>query len=362
MSTQSLGWERYLINAGADAKTFAQQAVGRVTAENKNNWIVGTDSGEYIAVILRNFAPANPIPKAGDWITFSKVENDKEKILITAVLPRFSTLSRITPKANPNPDAPDVKQILAVNVDTAFVVQGLDANFNPNRIERYLVMIRQGGTKPAIILNKTDIAQNMDAVKQAMRERFSGVPIFFISATTGRGTQELARAIAPGETVTFLGSSGVGKSTLLNALLGADIQATGAVRDKDSKGKHTTTRRELFVLPNGGIVIDTPGMRELQISADTGQVADTFGQIDRLARQCRFSDCDHEQSKGCAIRDAVARGDVPEALYKSFIKLRREAEFNESKDSVQYQQTKKQFWKSIHKSLKLKNDFDHKEK
>ena len=362
MSIRSLGWERYVANSNADANAFTGKTIGRVTAENKTNWIVGTDEGEHTAVILRNFTRANPVPKTGDWVAYDPIENDKGKILITAVLPRFSTLSRITPKANPNPDAPDISQIIAVNVDTAFIIQGLDNNFNEKRIERYLVMVRQGNAKPAIILNKTDLAQNIDATKQAMSERFPDVPVFFISATTGQGTETLAHAIEPEETVTFLGSSGVGKSTLLNALLGADIQSTGAVREQDSRGRHTTTRRELFVLPSGGIVIDTPGMRELQISADTEQVEGVFNTINALAQQCRFPDCDHERSQGCAIRNAVARGDISEETYKSFIKLRREAEFNESKDSVQYQQAKKQFWKTVHKSLKLRNEFEHKDK
>ena len=362
MSIQSLGWDRYLARSKADAKDFDTSSIGRVTAENKNNWIVGTNAGERLAVILRNFTLANPIPKVGDWVIFNEVENDKEKILITKVLPRFSTLSRITPKTHQGIAAPDIDQIIGVNIDTAFIVQGLDANFNENRIERYMVMIRQGNASPAVILNKTDLAQNPDEVRRSMEKRFPDVPVFFMSATTGQGVAELANTITPGQTVTFLGSSGVGKSTLLNALLGSEIQATGEVREKDSHGRHTTTRRELFVLPGKGIVIDTPGMRELQISADTSAVESVFSRINALARLCKFPDCDHEHSKGCAVLKAIETGELPEESYRSFIKLKREAKFNESKDSVQYQQEKKQFWKTVHKSLKLRNEFEHREK
>lgn len=357
MNIHSLGWDTYVTNTGADTSAFSNVAIGRVIAENKNNWIVSTDQGECQAIISRNFTLKNPVPKAGDWVTYQQIENDNAKLRITSVLPRFSTLSR----SNPSPEAKSQDQILAVNVDIACIVQGLDANFNENRLERYLVMIQQGGAKPGIILNKTDLAQDIASVRESMQKRFNHIPVFFISAQTGQGIRELAESFVPGKTMAFLGSSGVGKSTLLNALLGSNTQTTAAVREQDSRGRHTTTRRELFILPHGSMVIDTPGMRELQISADTENVKDVFARINALAKQCEFPDCDHEHSKGCVILKAVETGELNTESYKSFIKLRREAEFNESKDRVAYQQTKKQFWKSINKFQKLRIKLEDKE-
>ncbi len=345
------GWENYKKRIFAQADVAAglslpeQTQLARVTAENRGNWTIGTVSGELLGVILRNFTRSNLLPKVGDWVVYKSLP-DKERVLIEKVLPRFSQLSRKDPK----PGEAVEEQVLAVNVDKVFLVQGLDNNFNLNRLERYLVAVQQAGAEPAIVLNKTDAAQGLDDLKQEAGERLPGIKIFFVSAKTGAGMKELKDSLGLGETVVFLGSSGVGKSTLINWLLSSLVQETKEVRGKDSKGRHTTTRREMFILPGGGIVIDTPGMRELQLWAGKEAVTETFEDIRKLIRNCRFADCTHgDKAKGCAVRQALENGELAEERYNSFIKLLKETEFQDNKENPVYQKGKKEFWKKINK-------------
>lgn len=350
----NFGWKNYKRRIDAVLSWPKNAQLARVTTENRGNWVLGTAQGEIFGVILRNFTRDNLLPKVGDWVVYKDLQ-DKERVLIEKVLPRFSQLSRKYPK----PGEALEEQILAVNVDKVFLVQSLDNNFNLNRLERYLVAVQQAGAEPAIVLNKTDVAKGLEGLMQEASERLPGIKIFFVSAKTSAGMKELEDSIASGETAAFLGSSGVGKSTLINRFLSSAIQKTKEVRDEDSKGRHTTTRREMFVLPSGGIVIDTPGMRELQILAGEEAVIDAFADIREFTRSCRFFNCTHsEKAKDCAVRQALESGKLSRERYNSFIKLLKETEFQENKDNPAYQKGKKEFWKKINKEQNKKYKYE----
>jgi ribosome biogenesis GTPase len=216
------------------------------------------------------------------------------------------------------------EQVLATNIDLAFVVNAADASFNPARLERMLVMVHESGARPVAVLNKIDLCDDLE-IKLAEAGRAAGeVPVLAACALTGRGVKKLAELIKPGETVVFIGTSGVGKSSLINRLYGDEIQATVEVRAHDAKGRHATTWREMIFLPNGGVVIDTPGMREFHIWLAGEGLGDAFSDIAALAARCRFRDCTHTQEKQCAVLDALAAGQLARERHESFLKLQRE--------------------------------------
>ena len=358
-----MGWEDYCKKIEEPLEIFETGLVGRIAAENRKNWVVFSELGESLGITLRNFSRKNPMPKIGDWVLFKRLPGE-ERVLIEKNLPRFSKISR----KDPRPGGKIEEQIIAVNVDKAFLVQGLDNNFNFNRLERYLTMVRDGNVEPVIVFNKTDTAvDRLDSLTVSARERFKDTETFFVSAKTGEGMENIKNAIHHGETVVFLGSSGAGKSTIINHLFETVLQATGEVRGKDSRGRHTTSRREMFILPaaaaeseqkHGGVVIDTPGMRELQLLVSRESVNDVFEDFEKLGKECRFTDCDHETSKGCAILAKVKTGEIVFERYKSFLKIRREAEFVDSKGDPEQERAKKSFWKKVNKNLKSRSRFE----
>ncbi len=312
-----LGW-----NARWEAAFAPHRAAGlvpaRVAAEDRHHYSVFTTDAELIAQItgrlLHDSAPTQ-LPKTGDWVAVSLHESEK-KAMIHAVLPRVTQVSRKV--AGRKSD----EQVLGTNLDVVFVVQGLDDNFNLRRLERFLVMVHEGGAKPVILLNKTDLcphtAQRIEEVKSAVGQ----TPVLAVSAISGAGVKGLWQWIHEGVTVAFIGSSGVGKSTLINRLFGEELQDTLPVRERDAKGRHTTTRRELLVLPRGGVLMDTPGMREFHLwIADTG-LQDTFPEIEELALRCHFSGCGHTVEKRCAVLEAVHNGALTTDRYRNYLKLR----------------------------------------
>ena len=254
----------------------------------------------------------------GDWVA---VRSDQDRAGIHAVLPRTSAFVR------PATGETSEEQILAANVDTALLVAGLDHDFNPRRIERYVASAWESGAQPVLVLNKADIVSDLDEWVARAAAIAPGVPVVALSAQTGVGLEQLASWVGPGRTVVLLGSSGVGKSTLVNALLGENRQATGEVRADDSRGRHTTTARELLVLPGGGVLIDTPGIRALKLAAGEESMAGAFADIESLAAACRFRDCRHEGEPGCAVTAAVATGTLDRARLLSWYKLEREAKW-----------------------------------
>jgi len=246
--------------------------------------------------------------------------------IVEAVLPRRTAFVRRV--AGRRPDG----QVIAANIDTVFVMTGLDHDFNLRRVERYLAAVWESGATPVVLLNKTDLCDDVEAKMNAVRSVSIGVDVHTISALKDDVVGGLAAYFRAGETLGFVGSSGVGKSTLLNRLLGREAQATAVVREHDSRGRHTTTHRELFVLPTGALVIDTPGMREFTL-ADAGEgLGAAFADIEELAAQCRFTDCAHREEPGCAVRDAVSRGEIAGERLAAYEKLLKELRYEASRE------------------------------
>ncbi len=275
-------------------------------------------------------------PVVGDWVRFCGGR-------IEAIEPRRTALRRKRPGKGVE------SQVLAANVDAAFVVTGLDANFNLRRIERYAVMVEASGVRPVVVLNKADCCANpWERAAQAGRVS-AGAPVVLVSALEGTGFEELLATITAGETAVLLGSSGAGKSTITNRLLGREIQRTEAVCEGDDRGRHTTTGRELFETPDGWFVIDTPGLRELQPWTDGDALAGSFADVAELAENCRFRDCSHQAEPGCAVARAVAEGTLDARRLESFWKLEREARLLEAKTDVNLAREEKARVKKFHK-------------
>lgn len=351
MKLAELGWLQYKRNQTAKAQEIktTDTQVGRIGIENKTNFVVHTEHGELEGIIQGKFRHAtkkpSDFPKVGDWIVIEKLPNEN-KAVIQKVLPRYSVIARKS--AGESQDA----QVIAANVDILFIVFGLDKTFNAPLLERYLSMAYEGGVEPIIILNKTDVTKLSSKIVRKAEKLAPGLVVHAISAKTAVGMHEIEVLIEPGRTIAFVGPSGVGKSTILNSLIGSEVQVTGEVRLTDSKGRHTTTRREMFILPHGGILIDTPGIRELETLSSGDTVKTVFRDIDSLAEQCRFRDCDHVNSHGCVVMQALEAGKIFEERYNNFIKLSKEADYYEERDDVYKQQEKKARDKKMNKGLR----------
>jgi ribosome biogenesis GTPase / thiamine phosphate phosphatase len=304
---------------------------GRVVVEHRDAYRIETELGERpgaLAGRLRHQASRrSDLPAVGDFVAVRLAEPGAGDgpAVVEAVLPRLTALVRRV--AGDRPD----DQVVAANIDTVFVMTGLDHDFNLRRIERYLAAVWDSGASPVVLLNKADLCADVDPKVEQLRAVAIGVDIHAVSALTADGLAQLAAYWRPGVTVGFVGSSGVGKSTLLNRLLGRDVQTTAGVRTHDSRGRHTTTHRELFVLPQGGLVIDTPGMREFTLSDADDGLDVVFGDIAELAARCRFTDCAHRGEPGCAVREAADRGEIGADRLAAYEKLLKELRYEESR-------------------------------
>jgi ribosome biogenesis GTPase len=272
--------------------------------------------------------------------------------VIAAILPRRTTFRRSTGSPNRRGEARLAdEQVMAANVDVALLVAGLDDDFNLRRMERYLAVSAACQIRAVVVLNKSDIGRDQDERVLAIREIAPTVRIVAVSARSGSGMTELSDVLVPGTTAVILGSSGVGKSTLVNALLGEDRQATGEVRESDSRGRHTTTHRELFVLPTGALLIDTPGIRALEVLGAEEGVDDTFADVDEIAAGCRFGNCRHNGEPGCQIAVALADGRLTPERLASYTKLEREAAHTARAVDPRARAEEQRRWKLIHKAV-----------
>jgi ribosome biogenesis GTPase / thiamine phosphate phosphatase len=315
-----LGWVPELDEAFAP---HAEQGFtpARVTVQNRGLYLVAGDEGELEAELtgrMRHDAGGGgELPAVGDWVALRPAQGDG-RATIAAILPRRTKLSRKVPEREL------AEQVLAANIDVIFLVTSLNLELSLRRLERYLASAWESGAAPVILLTKSDLAEDAEAMRSEVEAIAFGVPVHVLSSLTGDGLDELLQYFTGHRTAVFLGSSGVGKSTLINALAGEELQATAEIRASDDRGRHTTVRRELIVLAGGGLVIDTPGMRELQLWETDEGMETTFADVTELMSKCRFSDCSHEREPGCAIRAALADGSLDRGRWDSYLKLQRE--------------------------------------
>ncbi len=336
------------VRARAAAALAPGQRLARVTAVDRGAYLVRDKQGETHAELAGRFrfaaASTADFPCVGDWVC---VEPTSPSLAILhAVLPRKTLLRRKRPgKAVDH-------QMIAANLDVAFIVQAFPGDVNARRLDRYGAVVREGGIEPALILNKTDLVapEAVDAVLGRLRDAGRAFPVFPLSLVTGRGWENFREFLRPGRTYGLLGSSGVGKTTLINRLLGGDALPTRAVSGT-GEGVHTTARRQLFALDNGALLIDTPGMRELGLLGARDGVEAVFPDIHELSASCRFADCTHTREPGCAVRAALASGDLGEEAYRSYLKLRRETEFHDL-SYAQKRQKDRVFGRFIKSALK----------
>jgi ribosome biogenesis GTPase len=328
LKLETLGWNEFF-EKQVEEVINDEYAVGRVILEHKHLYRVYSEYGELLADItgkLRHQAlERQEFPAVGDWVIMS-VRAEEKKATIHSVLPRKSKFSRKIAGTTTE------EQIVASNIDTVFLVNALNHDFNLRRLERYLVMAWESGANPVIILSKSDLCDDLSETIREVESVALGVPIHAISAAQSEGIGELSCYLKEGLTVALLGSSGAGKSTLVNKLYGKEIQEVKEVRQGDDRGQHTTTFRELIILPGGGLVIDTPGMRELQLWDSEESLQDSFRDIEDIANLCHFNDCQHQSEPGCAVKQALDDGSLDSARYQNYRKLQRELAFLAAKE------------------------------
>jgi ribosome biogenesis GTPase len=350
MNLELLGWSSFF---SKNLSSYLQQGytVGRVATEQKNTFLLYTELGELSAEVTGKMRYQSSgradFPAVGDWVVISLIKGES-RATIHEILPRKSKLSRKTVGAITE------EQILATNVDTVFLVSGLDRDFNVRRIERYLILVWENGTNPVIILNKADLCHEVEQRLTEVEIIAPGVPIIVLSAIENAGIDALIPYLGIGQTVALIGSSGVGKSTITNQLAQKDIQAVQSVREGDNRGRHTTTHRELIVLPSGGLLIDTPGMREIQMWTGSEGFDETFADINTLALACRFRDCQHNKEPGCAVQQALFDGTLDEQRFRNYQKLQQELEYLSRKQDQKAYLAQKASWKKIHKAQRNK--------
>lgn len=347
MELLDLGWSESLDRSFAGLKeTLVHGTPARVVAAQREHYRLLTPLGAFDAQLsgrMRHDALEGELPVVGDWVA-AQLRPGEGSATIAACLPRKTSLIR---KRAGRASAP---QVLAANLDVVFLVTSLNADLNARRIERTLAMIWEGGAQPVVLLTKLDLCSDPQRAIEDIEAVALGVPVHALSTLSGEGLEVLERYLQAGRTLALIGSSGVGKSTLANRLLGEERLAISDVRATDDKGRHTTTSRELFVLPSGALLIDTPGMRELGLWDAASGIDATFEDIEQLATACRFGDCKHQREPGCAIHAAIASGQLEQARWRSYEKLQRELAHEARRHNPQAMAAYKDQYRSIFKA------------
>lgn len=343
-----LGWDDYFQGQLTDP---SEGIPARVTGVRKNHFIVNTGDAEFQAVPAGKLRHdrGTPFPVIGDWVLV-------QQTLITRVLARKNALARgASGTHNTRDSGPRKKQVIAANLDTVFIVCGLDRDFNLRRIERYLTLVYNCGLNPAIILTKADLHPDPESSLAEVETVAFGVPAFLVSATDPACLDPLSSYLSPGRTTTMIGSSGAGKSTLVNRLLGKEIQETASVSDAVGKGRHTTTTRDLFLMPQGGMIIDNPGIREISFWETDSDADSVFPEIEAFALECRFSDCSHTCEPGCRVLAAAEQGELPMERLDNYMKMRKELDYVSQRAQKSADRLEKERWKKVAMKIKAMN-------
>ncbi|HSI84163.1 MAG TPA: ribosome small subunit-dependent GTPase A [Candidatus Methylacidiphilales bacterium] len=346
-----LGWNDQFAQLAAqqlEGLEAQKHLIARVVEELRGYYTLHDGEKETLARIagkLRHEAAQRiDFPAVGDWVTYS-VRPGEKRATLHSVLPRLSKFSRQAAGDETE------EQLLAANLNTVFIVTSLNRDLNARRLERYLTLVMQSGAAPVVILNKTDICDEVAAIAKLVRKTAGEAPVIPISALKGRGVEKLKPWLAAGQTVALLGSSGAGKSTLVNRLLGEDRQVVRDIRGTDDRGRHTTTSRHLFVLPGGGMVIDTPGLRELHMWDGEEGIAQAFTDVEEIALKCKFTNCRHEKEPGCAVQAARTAGKLSEGRFAGYQKLRSEIEAQKSREEKAAKVASRVHWRKLHQSV-----------
>jgi ribosome biogenesis GTPase len=346
------GWdgsfESEFLSGGNDGRMPA-----RVIAQFRDRYRLMTARGELDGIVSGRFqhtvGDASEFPVVGDWVACEPIANEPRAVI-------HARLQRRTKFSRRAPGTVEAEQILAANLDAAFVVTSLNRDYSPERIERFVTLLWETGAMPVVVLTKLDLCPDAALITE-VRERMSGVDIHAVCALDGRGLDGLKPYLKRGRTVALLGSSGTGKSTLVNALAGKEVMHTSPIREDDDEGRHTTTHRQMILLPGGGLVVDTPGLREVQLWDAGAGLAQTFEDIEALMLQCRFSDCRHKAEPGCQIRAALESGTLHAERYEHYLKLQREAAYHERQVNARAASQLKDRWKKMHKQHRQHQKF-----
>jgi ribosome biogenesis GTPase len=353
MTKETLGWNTFFEDQWSRYQEREGRIAARVMARQKNTYWINDGAKDLVAclsgkLIHRAEAIAD-FPVVGDWVV-ARVPNriGEGPAVIDHVITRKSVVNRgAAGSRSRKNDTPLEAQAIAANIDTIFIVTGLDRDYNLRRIERYMTLVYDSNAMPVILLTKADLCDDVCVKKAEVETIAFGVPVHAFCALEVEALEPLKGYLPEGRTAALLGSSGVGKSTITNGLLGTQRQCIGGISQSVGKGIHTTTHRELIHLPGGGLILDNPGMREIQLWDDEGGIASVFGDIEVLAKQCRFTDCRHMDEPGCAVRKALAQGDLDEARFQSYCKLAREQQFAAQRKSKSAAAVEKARWKKI---------------